>query len=125
MVLRDDYRHPVSVPGREDITQRPDDSAVSGHTADQIDWLFKNTFLERSHHPSNTFTECVKHGRHRDTLLLQVNEVALGKDAAPGGYPGRTAFTLERQAGEVVQADAQTVRLLLQEPSRAGGAERV
>ena len=110
----------MSVPCREDIIECFDDSTVGGNTTNKVNWFRKDSFLERGDHPSNTFTECVKHGFNRDAFLLQVNKVALGKDAAPGGNPGWFVLTLERQVGEVIQADAESVGLLLNESSRAG-----
>ena len=54
-----------------------------------------------------------------------MDEVGLGKDAAPGGYPGSRAFELQSQARKVLHADANPVCLLLQEPARASSTERI
>jgi hypothetical protein len=54
-----------------------------------------------------------------------MDEVALGENAAPGSYARRVAFAFQRSAGEIIQADADTVRLLLQEPACPRSAERV
>ena len=54
-----------------------------------------------------------------------MDEVALGEDTAPGGYAGRGALTFQRSAGEIIQADPDTVRLLLQEPAGTRSTERI
>ena len=125
IVFGEDYRYFMPIPGGEYFVDSFDDGAIGSNATNQIDRFLKNTFLERSDHPSNAFTECVKHGFNRDTLLLEVNEVAFGKDAASGGYPGWFARTLERQTGKVIQADAKSICLLLKESSRASSAEGI
>ncbi len=125
MVLGNDYLYWPPVPGRDYLVKSLDYSAIGRYATDKVDWLFKRSLLERDDHPSNTFTECIKHCFNWDTLLLQVDEVSFGKDTASGGYPGRAALALQRQAGKVVHADAQPVGLLLKEPPRAGSTKGV
>ncbi len=57
--------------------------------------------------------------------MLQVYQVGFGEDATSGGDARRTAFSLQGESREVLQADAQTICLLLQEPAGACGAEGI
>ncbi len=54
-----------------------------------------------------------------------MDQIGLGKDATPGGDARRTAFGAEGESREVLQADAKTICLLLQEPAGACGAEGI
>src|SRR4030042_6154393 len=113
----------MPVPGRNHVVERFGHGGVGSHTAHKVYGLLKSSFFQRSHHSSHAFAKCVEHGVQRDALLLEVNEVGLGKDAAPGSYPGGSAFKLKRQTGEVLHADANPVCLLLQESSCACGTK--
>ena len=54
-----------------------------------------------------------------------MNEVSLGENAAPGGYPGWLTLKFQCLAGEVLHGYTQAIGLLLQEHARPGGAQGV
>ncbi len=115
----------LAVAGGDDLVERLDDGGVARHAADAVDGLLEGSLLQSGHHAGDAAAQGVEHGPDRDTLLLQVDEVGLGEDAAPGGDAGWLPLEFQRQAGEVLHGDAQAVGLLLQEHARAGGAQRV
>ncbi len=125
VVVGNDDVHLVAVSGRDDFVEGLDDGGVAGHAADAVDGLLEGALLQGGHHAGDAAAQRVEHGPYRDALLLQVYEVGLGEDAAPGSYSRRLSFELQRQAGEVLHGDAQAIRLLLKEHACAGGAQRI
>ena len=107
------------------LIECPDNGAVGGDAADEIRRLFKGAFLQGSDHPGDALAEGIEHGLDGDPFLLQVNEVALGENAAPGGDSRCLVLTFEGEAGKVLKAYAEAVCLLLEEPPCPRGAERV
>ena len=119
VVFGDDYFNGMPIPGRNHIVEGFGHGRIGCNSAHKIDRLLKNSFFQRGDHPGNALTERIEHGVQRGSLLLEVDKVSLGKDAAPGSYPGGSAFALQGQAGEVLHADANPICLLLKKSSCA------
>ncbi len=125
IVFRDDYGNRMTVARRHQGVHCLGDRPVGGHPAHEIDRFIEGALLERSDHAGDAFAEGVEHGFNRHALLLQMDEVALGEDAAAGGDAGRRPLEGQGQGIEIFDPDAEAVGLLLQKPARSGGTERV
>ena len=113
----------VHVAKLEEPAQRADDGAVGGHAAGQCDggdqWppLYDGGFEVAHHRVAKT----AQNFRRRKALLLGVNHVTLGKNAAtPGDL--RRAFGLGDDGRDLLDLDLQAPGLLIEKRAGAGGA---
>ncbi len=125
VILGHDDPYLMAVSCRESLVECSDNGAVGRHAADKINWFLKSPFLQGGDHPGNALAQGIEHGLDGDPFLLQVNEVAFGKDTAPGGDSWRFALAFEGKAGKILKADVKAVCLLLEKSSRARRAERI
>jgi len=103
--------------------ERADDGLVRGHPADKHERRDDGLPPEAAHHARHRVRQAGEHSGHRPALLLEMDQIRLGEDAAARGNPRRRARPTERPLAELLDGDVQPVGLLLQEAARARSAE--
>ena len=116
----------LAVVQAEGLAQRAHRAVVGGHAADEGDGRLDDLALgdgalEVAHH---RVAEAAQHLRRLVALLLRVDHVALGEDAAAAGDAGGLAGP-EDDVAHVLDVVEQPARLLVHEGAGAGGAVAV
>ena len=110
----------------ENFPESPDHPLIGGHAALEGDGLFYvntlgNTALEITGHGKAQPGQDIADGR---ADLLEMNHIALGKDAATGRHGGRM-FGIQSRLAHVFYLNAHPRCLLVQERAGAGRAGRI